>query len=234
MSLDKMIGIALVLMVSGSAVAEDRSDDEAERRKVKQTIVWKGMQMAFQLLQVRPVGAELKLTDEQAKAIGAAGETHERLINEMFRAAEGVDEDIKRTALDKWEAGEGRDILQRTLRPEQYLRLSEIMWQRIGPTIFEEASKDLELTVRQRHEVAVAIETASKVVDELIKQGGFDEPQTVNDEYRAKYRVFLAADRTAKENATNSILGKLDQSQVAKYRELIGRPFDTMSVDLAR
>lgn len=230
MKLTGALSIVSALALCPAAFAQDRPDTSAQRRE----LVFVGMQMAFDLLRAPTVVAELKLTAEQTTAIRAAAATHDRLNAAIGSAGEGGDFESKARAMQKWEAKEGREILERNLKPSQVLRLSEIMSQRVGIGNFDEEAEYLGLTAEQQREIRPILEANFKNHTDLIKRAGFDKPQVVTDDLRRRERALNAEVRNAEAESIDAILKKLRPAQVEKYRELIGKPFDTSTIESER
>lgn len=224
------LSVAIVLSLCHTVVAQDRPDTNAQRRE----LVFVGTQMAFDMLRAPTVVAELKLTAAQSAAILAAAETHDRLNAAIGTAQEGPDFESKARTMQKWEAKEGREALERNLQPAQILRLSEIMCQRVGIGIFDEEAEYLGLASEQQREIRPILEANFKNHSDLIKRAGFDKPQVVNDEVRRKERALNAEVRKAEADSIEQILKKLSQAQVEKYCELLGKPFDTSTIESER
>jgi hypothetical protein len=161
----------------------------------------------FQLIRQRSVREELKLTEDQVQKIQAV------LDKQSFR---GPPRGEQSTAPAPRAARMGRkhqeDVLKGLLRPEQIVRLRQIILQRQGGLALNnaETAEQLGLTESQRQQADTILDRLTQQLAELRQARNREGPKKVEE---------------ARKAAGDEMLALLTSDQQDRWKELTGEPF---------
>jgi len=168
------------------------------------------------MLTNKSVQEELKITDDQKEKLGEKMRSMIGKYTEVFAKAKGEPGEMEK--LMKVVQDAATKELAEILKPEQMQRLKQIERQQsITRTLTDDndAIKDLGITDEQKDRIKQIGDESVKEVADLLKQFGKDNARETNEKV-------LAARKEANERATKL----LTETQQAKWKEMIGEPFE--------
>lgn len=171
------------------------------------------------LVMNKSVQQELKLSDEQVEKV-------EKIVKEMrekgraqFQKLGDLNEEERRQKMQT-AMREGRERLTKALdgvlKDDQMKRLKQISWQQRGAEAFNdpEVQKALKLTSEQKDKLKTIREDAMKEGGEIFRNAGDDR-----EGVRGKLE-------TLHKDTTEKAMAVLTEDQKARWKELVGEPFE--------
>jgi len=168
------------------------------------------------LLMNKAVQEELKITDDQREKLGEKMRGMVGKYTEVFAKAKGDPTEMEK--LLKVVQVAAQKELGDVLKEEQVKRLRQIERQQSVPTTLtsdEEAIKDLSITDEQKERMKSISDESAKDAADLYKQFSKDNYQEVMEKVNA-----------ARKEANEKAVKALSDGQQAKWKEMIGDPFD--------
>lgn len=198
------------------------------------------VQMALDLLCTELVQEEIELSDNQNNAIRPLGKLLARAIqggmnDYLHLSAEDREE---RNAYDELEkvVVPFRVEVKQILLPVQRGRLSEIMFQVCGLSVFEEpeVAADLELSNEQRNAIKGIEDGRFAKVCALLADSGLDTPQGVSDEWLARMQELSQKEHAVDKAAFGRVVEILTPEQRKQLKRMTGRDIDLEKLDKQR